>query len=130
MSSDRKLHYHYTHTIYHNSYLFHLQFSDHRIFQSKMSQTSTIKDINILFLVLYIYSPKISDTYEHSIITAHQKKSNFMRLKSSLPLYSYFISQSNFNSVTIAVYFIFNFLITEYYNQEHHKYLLENISTK
>ena len=48
--------------------------------------------------------------------------------ESLLPLNSYFISQSNFDSVTITIYFIFNFLITEYYNQKCHKYLLRNIS--
>ena len=37
---------------------FQVDFSNHRIFQSKMSE---------LFTVLYINSPKISDTYEHSI---------------------------------------------------------------
>ena len=41
-------------------------------------------------------------------------KSHFLREKSSLPLYSYFISQSNFDSVTITMYFISNFLITEH----------------
>ena len=38
---------------------FQVEYSNHRIFQSKMSE---------LFTVLYIYSPKISDTYEHSIM--------------------------------------------------------------
>ena len=68
MSSDRKLHFHYTHTLYHSPILTQLQqltiknvtnihyktyklievqFSTHRIFQSSMSE---------LFIVLHIYT--------------------------------------------------------------------------
>ena len=48
---------------------FQVEVSSHRIFQSKMSE---------LFTVLYIYSPKISDTYEHSIHDHSMSEKNLM----------------------------------------------------
>ena len=55
---------------------------------------------------MYMYTPKISDTYEHSVITVCQKKSDVMGQKSWHLLYSYFIEQHKY-TLYLLLYYIY-----------------------
>ena len=107
-----------------------------------------------IHIYIYIYSPNISDTSNHSTSTSVsfcmfnlwvtgqrtptisdlflfspdvQPMGNYSHYNIVQKHFTIYLSLNKSQRIlTIAVHFIFDFLITEYYNPQHDKYLLEN----